>query len=104
MSEVTRYVVVTNYKSDSRVDFVTLTRENGASGVDSEAALKAGNFRGSVRILMKFFDSAAPGRVGKTTFPITARLAKRPKQKLEASKNDKDSARKKFGKVSAGSR
>ena len=85
---VGHFALVTNYKSDSRVDFVTLTRENRASGVDSEAALKAGNFRESVRILIIFFDSAAPGRAGKITFPKTARVAKRLKQKLEASKND----------------
>ena len=101
---VGHFALVTNYKSDSRFDFVSLYRENGASWLDSETALKAGNFRESVRILIIFFDSAAPGRAGKITFPKTARLAKRLKQKFEASKNDKDLARKKIGNVSAGPR
>ena len=84
---VGHFALVTNYKSDSRFDFVPLYRENRTSGVDSEAALKAGNFRESVRILIIFFDSAAPGRAGKITFPITASVAKRLKQKLGAAKN-----------------
>ena len=101
---VGHFALVTNYKSDSAIYFVTLYRENRASWPDSEAALKAGNFRGSDMILMKFFDSAAPGRVGKITFPKTARLGKRLKQKLGASKKDQDKAQVFFEKVSAGPR
>ena len=97
---VGHFALVTNYNSDSRFFASPLHRENRAPGPDSEAALKAGNFRESAKNFMKFFDLAAPGRVGKITFPKTARLAKRLKQKLEASKNDQDWARKKFRNVS----
>ena len=101
---VGHFALVTNYNSDSRFFASPLHRENRAPGPDSEAALKAGNFRESAKSFMKFFDSAAPGRVGKTTFPKTARLGKRLKQKLEASKNDKDKAQNNLRKVSPGPR
>ena len=101
---VGHFALVTNYNSDSRFFASPLHRENRAPGPDSEAALKAGNFRESAKNFMKFFDSAPPGRAGKITFPITARLAKRLKQKLEALKNDQDKAQFFFGKLSAGPR
>ena len=65
---VGHFALVTNYKSDSAIYFVTLYRENRASWPDSEAALKAGNFRGSDMILMKLLIRPHPAELEKLLF------------------------------------